>query len=432
MNATAPDTTELVSRANALASQGRHDEAERAFDQVLDADPRHALALRFKAFRAMNAQRYADAAEFLRRSLDAESGDARSWYNLAIAEYAQGKQDAALAAMDRTLQLNREQPPAWLYRGVLLQEAGRHEEAAISFLRGVKYAERLGMQPSDPEMQRLMAHAAGIMAAELDRRIDAALAPIVAEFGAEAIRRIRRGSDIFVGKTPIEYAHPQWRPGLFSVPGLEPKTFFDRDDFPWAADVEAATDDIRREMLAVLETGDGLAAYVNHAEGTPGARTWAGINRNPAWSTFHFYRHGQRYDDNCRRCPRTAEVLDSIDLQRVPGYGPEAMFSVLRPHTRIPAHYGSVNGRVIVHLPLVVPPDCGALKVGDEARGWTEGELMFFDDSFRHEAWNDSDETRVVLIFDTWNPQLSAAERAAFSATLQTAQAYENLVDQDV
>ena len=104
------------------------------------------------------------------------------------------------------------------------------------------------------------------------------------------------------------------------------------------------------------------------------------------------------------------------------------MFSVLRPHTRIPAHYGAVNGRVIAHLPLIVPENCGALRVGDQQRSWTEGELLMFDDSFEHEAWNDSDETRVVLIFDSWNPAITPAERAAFAAVLQAAQRFEQLI----
>ena len=75
--------------------------------------------------------------------------------------------------------------------------------------------------------------------------------------------------------------------------------------------------------------------------------------------------------------------------------------------------------------PLVVPPDCGALKAAGEARAWQEGRLMMFDDSFEHEAWNDSDQTRVVLIFDTWNPHLSEIEREAFRRVLGTAQRFE-------
>ena len=38
-----------------------------------------------------------------------------------------------------------------------------------------------------------------------------------------------------------------------------------------------------------------------------------------------------------------------------------------------------------------------------------------FDDTIEHEAWNDSVETRVILIFDVWNPFLSEAERELVS-----------------
>ena len=428
MNATATDLQRLLVDANTLAAAGRLADADVAFTRVLDADPEHPVALRFKAFVALQRGDAAGAESLLRRVVAREPADARSWYNLALAQYGQERPADALVSLDESLKHNREQPPAWLYRGVLLQEAGDQDAAAVSFLRGVKIAERLGLQPTDPEMKRLMQHAGATVAVELDRRIDAALAPVIARFGADAIARIRAGADIFVGKRAANYAHPKWRPGLFYVPDLRPRMFFERDEFAWTAEVEAATANIRAELEQVLEDGAGLAPYVNHAAGTAGAQTWAGINQSRDWSSFHFFRHGERYEDNCHRCPRTAALLESIDLQRVPGYGPEAMFSVLRPHTRIPAHYGSVNGRVIVHLPLIVPERCGALRVGDQQRAWTEGELMMFDDSFEHEAWNDSDETRVVLIFDTWNPDVTPAERDAFSAVLQAAQRFEQLI----
>jgi aspartate beta-hydroxylase len=67
---------------------------------------------------------------------------------------------------------------------------------------------------------------------------------------------------------------------------------------------------------------------------------------------------------------------------------------------------------------LIVPEDCGALRVGGEARRWRVGECLVFDDSFVHEAWNDSDHTRVVLIFDIWNPHLTEIERGALSTAI--------------
>jgi aspartyl/asparaginyl beta-hydroxylase (cupin superfamily) len=61
-------------------------------------------------------------------------------------------------------------------------------------------------------------------------------------------------------------------------------------------------------------------------------------------------------------------------------------------------------------LPLLIPEGCG-FRVGANVRTWKKGSAWVFDDSIEHEAWNASDETRIILIFDIWNPLLSAAER---------------------
>ena len=53
----------------------------------------------------------------------------------------------------------------------------------------------------------------------------------------------------------------------------------------------------------------------------------------------------------------------------------------------------------------------GGFRVGGETREWHEGEAFVFDDTIEHEAWNDSDHLRAVLIFDVWNPWLTLAER---------------------
>jgi aspartyl/asparaginyl beta-hydroxylase (cupin superfamily) len=87
------------------------------------------------------------------------------------------------------------------------------------------------------------------------------------------------------------------------------------------------------------------------------------------------------------------------------------MFSSLEARTTIPPHTGETNTRLIVHLPLIVPSDCW-FRVGNETREWRYGKAFVFDDTIEHEARNGSDELRVVLIFDVWNPFLSVAERA--------------------
>ncbi len=96
----------------------------------------------------------------------------------------------------------------------------------------------------------------------------------------------------------------------------------------------------------------------------------------------------------------------------VEDHGPEILFSVFTPGTHLLAHRGVTNTRVVAHLPLIVPPDC-ALRVGGEDHAWQEGRVVVFDDTYEHEAWNRSDQIRVVLIFDLWNPHLTELERAA-------------------
>jgi aspartate beta-hydroxylase len=420
-----PAIAALEAEAGRLMAAGRQAEAAQRYRDLLQRDPGNWTARQFAAWEALEREDFAAAAALYRELVAQAPQSIELQYNLAIALHADGQREQALGALDACLDLQPENLYVLLRRGMVCEELGREEEAGRAYLRALRLAETQDPARFPPDLRYALHQAQGTVCGQLDRAIDAALQPLRERHGAAAIARLQKAADMFTGKLPFARNHPKWRPGFFYVPDLPVRRFFDRSEFAWAAEAEAATEAVREEMLAVLGQGEGFAPYVNHPEGSAAARTWQGINRNPSWSTFHLYRHGERVEANCARCPRTAALLDAIDLHRVPGYGPEAMFSVLRPRTRIPPHFGSVNGRLIVHLPLVVPPDCGALRCDEEQRAWREGELMIFDDAFEHEAWNDSDSTRVVLIFDTWRPDLSAAEREAFGAILQTARRFE-------
>lgn len=110
-------------------------------------------------------------------------------------------------------------------------------------------------------------------------------------------------------------------------------------------------------------------------------------------------------------------------MAQQPGFAPTAMFSRLDPHTRIPAHTGSSNVRLITHLPLVLPGPA-RFRVGNETRPWKMGEAWVFDDTIEHEAWNDADEDRVILTFDIWNPFLSESERALITVLMAAKNEY--------
>jgi aspartyl/asparaginyl beta-hydroxylase (cupin superfamily) len=143
--------------------------------------------------------------------------------------------------------------------------------------------------------------------------------------------------------------------------------------------------------------------------GTPDSH-WTPLDQNMDWGACFLWEYGQPNRQVIERCPRTAEVIASIPGATIPGRAPNAFFSLLRPRTRIPPHTGVTNTRAIVHLPLIVPEGCG-FRVGGETRSWVEGQPLAFDDTIEHEAWNDSDSLRAVLILDCWNPHLTEAER---------------------
>lgn len=347
-------------------------------------------------------------------------------YEAALARYQVGDFDAARRAFAACVRTAPTHYPSLAHLGLLLEREKAWAPAASAFLRAIRIAESLPRNSIPPEMRRLLAHASQRVSDRLYFVLSEIIRASEAAYGKDTVRRVEKFVETFTGKRPGEFAHPLWRPQLAYLPDLPPRPFFERSEIPWLERLEAATPVIRDELRGILDSGAGLKPYVNHAPNSTQAQDWRQLNRSSDWSGFHFFRHGRRIEENCARCPQTAKLLEEVDLIRIPGFGPEVMFSVLRPHTVISPHYGSINGRLIIHLPLIVPPQCGGLTVAGETRTWHEGQCLVFDDSFEHSARNDSDETRVVLILDAWNPLLSQAERHAFSSVLQAAQRYES------
>ena len=176
---------------------------------------------------------------------------------------------------------------------------------------------------------------------------------------------------------------------------------------------------IGRVAVVLLVLGLGAATYPDDVP----HNQWAELNNSPRWSAFHLYKLGRRVEENAARCPRTLEVLGKVPQPLQAGRTPAAMFSLLKPRTRIPPHMGVTNVRLVTHLPLIVPEGCG-FRVGNDTRHWVPGKAWVFDDTIEHEAWNDSDKLRVVLIFDVWNPLLSPEERSLVSALAAGLQAF--------
>jgi hypothetical protein len=200
------------------------------------------------------------------------------------------------------------------------------------------------------------------------------------------------------------------RPPVFMIPGLKPRRYLDPYDFSGMAELEQSSDAIREEFVALAESTSG--ALSSKLSGLHAAETDSG--RPGAWSQIPLIRNGAVVEEFASRCPRTMEAIGKLDLPRLSLISPSVCFSILEPNSRIAPHTGITNARLISHLPLIIPEDCG-LRVAGEVRRWQPGKPIVFDDMTVHEAWNDSDRIRVVLIADLWRPELSFAEREAVS-----------------
>jgi hypothetical protein len=221
--------------------------------------------------------------------------------------------------------------------------------------------------------------------------------------------RFAESLDILVGRRQVQLSRPRYYyfPGLASIP------FHDRAGFEFLDALEGACGAIREELSAVLASGP-FDPYVRSDPGRP-RRDQAGMLDNPDWGAFYLWKDGELVAENAARCPNTMKALESVPLCRVANRSPSVLFSLLRPGAHIPAHNGMVNTRLIGHLPLIVPPGC-EFRVGNETRPWVEGKAWLFDDTIEHEAWNRSAQTRVILLFEVWRPELTAEERALVEA----------------
>ena len=182
--------------------------------------------------------------------------------------------------------------------------------------------------------------------------------------------------------------------GIARQSAIPTTPFLDPASFPWTREIEANWTTIRAELDAVLAHLDALPNFQDISTDQ------YNLTDDDHWKTFFLYGYGFRSDANCRRCPATDRLVRTIPGMQT------AMFSIFAPHKRIPPHDGPYKGVVRYHLGLRVPPDpsLAGIRVGPQTEHWTEGGSLVFDDTYVHEAWNDSDEVRVVLFVDFVRP----------------------------
>jgi aspartyl/asparaginyl beta-hydroxylase (cupin superfamily)/Tfp pilus assembly protein PilF len=401
----------LEAAAVRAAQAGRHDEAFGYWSRILAVDPNHVRTLSVLGQQSFRKGDMEAARAAFQRLVELDGSDAQRWIHLALACRGLGDMEAEEHAIQRALSIAPMDLVALILRADLVERQGKTHEAAVAHSRVAAVSPPLErLRPElRPAVQRALEYG-DKYGKDYGAFLDAFLEPHYAQFGGEDLKRFRDSVDIMVGRKK----RFESKSLVYHYPYLPPIEFFDRAEFPWLDAIEAATDPIRDEFLAILRADAGFVPYITYPDDVP-HNQWAELNNSPRWSAFHLFKMGKLIEENAAKCPVTMNALSGAPQPDQPGRTPSAMFSLLKPKTRIPPHTGVTNVRLVTHLPLIVPEGC-AFRVGNETRQWVPGRAWVFDDTIEHEAWNDSEKLRVVLIFDIWHPQLTPPERALVTA----------------
>ena len=373
----------------------------------------NAAELMAQADLAASSGDLARAQELLGKAAQLEANDLSLLLKLAAIERATGSPELALATVHRALVVDPRDFTALLMRASLLDRLDRAEAAEA-------WAHAMAQKPAGElpvQLAQVIAQGEQRVAKWLDtrdQRLRSAMSEAEELADDELGQRLDRFRSNILRRTRAYHSEPTH----FHYPGLVEREFHPRQLFPWIDALEAATNEITAEFEAVMGAERAeLVPYIQYDEHQP-LDQWRALNKNPDWTAIHLLQNGERIEANARHCPRTLELLAAVDQPQVRGASPNAMFSLLAPNTKIPAHVGVNNARLVCHLPLIVPDGCW-FRVGAETRYWREGEAFVFDDTIEHEAMNPSDQLRVVFIFDVWRPDLQPVERQAIAAAIE-------------
>ena len=410
MNAIVADESQvrsLLSAAERAEMQGQVEEATRLVSAAQALAPDHPAVLGASGTLALRKGDAATAKTFLERSLAADPTNAGLLLNLATSLRALNDTEGEMQALDKALSRDPYFFQALIQKGALLERLGRGKQAARVYQRALTAIPPGAQLPR--AWQPHIEHAQKTVLAnlkQLDDWLGEKMGEVRSRYGTDDQHRVNDCLGAVLGKNRIFVSQPTFS----HFPRLPAIQFFDRKDFPWVPEMEAATDDIRTELSGMLQHQRGnFVPYLQHGSDEP-LNQWSDLNRSLRWSALFLYKDGAPQEDNIARCPKTVAALAKADVVTIPNRGPTSFFSLLEPKTHIPPHTGTTNIRLTVHIPLIVPPNC-RFRVGTETREWSVGTAFLFDDTIEHEAWNDSDQERVILIFDVWNPLLSLAER---------------------
>jgi aspartyl/asparaginyl beta-hydroxylase (cupin superfamily) len=389
-------------------------EAIMSRDPSLMTDPQQCLG---EAIVTLRDNQPNTARDLAQRAVELGLDDTTVWGVIALANRDLADYENAHLAADRAIARDPRNARAYIVKADAFY-AQSNMKAAAAF-----YRQALMINPLHPDMvqeirveflraQTRVQELQQAFADHMTREVQ----PLLDE--PESTSRMQEAVDLLLGKRKQYYPQPRH----IMYPGLPIHEFYPRDPFPWLEALEAKTEAIQAELQNLISGGGEFNAYLESNTERP-AFDSHGMADNDDWGALYLWRNGEPVPENQALCPVTTEAMNALPLVFSGQRCPNILFSRLRPGATIPPHNGMINTRLIGHLPLIIPEGCG-FRVGNSTRTWNVGEAFLFDDTIEHEAWNNSNEDRFVLIFEVWRPELTEAEQRLSTRMLTAVDSY--------
>lgn len=405
--------------ARTHARNGRLADAEDAYRRILDERPDQVEALRFMANSALARGNAGAAVALLSRAVQADRSNPGVLIDLGLAYRSAQRMDEARSVLELALQVSHgHNPTARLMLANVLELDRRPDAALLHYFRAILEAQPkgqwLGDDSTEPALRNMVRHAMQYVAAGRREWFNRALEPLRTGINAARLGRIETALAAYLGEQPMQPEDPGQHPSFLYLPGLGTKRFPDLGAFAWL-------DDWSAQVAPLDDEATGCIDEVRHADAREPVFSLKALSEQATDAAATgpgvavLYQRGMLLEATARRAPRLVRAVDSAPLLRIPGYAPEARIVALPPTTRTLALHGRSNA-----FSMVVATFAGSapllVDVGGESRQLGPAQALVFDPGFEFTfAAGDDGEARA-LVFDVWNPGVSALERDAVAA----------------
>lgn len=416
------DLQSKISMVEKMIAVGQFNKAVPIVYQLLEQAPEHKYLLTIAAHDKFCKGKFDDATKILESIINIEANDVYANRHLAIIKYLNREYQAAIALQLHLFETARDYEDQYfdiLLMGISISEDNQSLGAKVIewvFIRS-EYLKNAYLDKAAIELVSKASIRANTIAR--NERFLTQKESSAKLFDNNDSTQSSRFLDFlmhFHGLKTLSSNHELQKPTYHLYPGLRSQAYYNTDEFIELEHFENNFNEIRKELLALYTKKLNITPYIQ-AQKT-GNKGLDLLTDSYDWSAIHLYKGGECLENITNQCPATKAWLSAMPLPNMLGHTPEAFLSILKPKTIIKPHFGLSNLKVTVHIALSIPNSC-SIKVAGEQRHWCEGEILIFDDSFIHEASNNSDEVRIVFITEFWHPDLSDSERKAIELIMK-------------